>query len=143
MVNYSKILAPSGKMGNWSRQCIGVVIGCTIALSSKVVAQSDYDKALCVSNAKREEVCSVTMTNKSLIIKYPTGRNESIKIKKIKAIITKDESKRRGFIFTNVFKRYLYSIEFLNVDNDPERITIAFDSHELSKEFDSLLSSKN
>ena len=106
-------------------------------------AQSDYNKALCVSNAKREEVCSVTMTNKSLIIKYSTGRNESIKIKKIIDIITKDESKRRGFIFTIVDRRYLYTIDFLNVDNDQERISIAFDSYELSKEFDSLLSSRN
>jgi hypothetical protein len=118
-------------MGYRLRLITGIAIGWTIAISHPAVAQSDYNKALCVSNAKREEVCSVTMTNKSLIIKYSTGRNESIKIKKIIDI------------FTIVDRRYLYTIDFLNVDNDQERISIAFDSYELSKEFDSLLSSRN
>jgi hypothetical protein len=130
-------------MGYRLRLITGIAIGWTIAISHPAVAQSDYNKALCVSNAKREEVCSVTMTNKSLIIKYSTGRNESIQLTKIIDIITKDESKRRGFIFTIVDRRYLYTIDFLNVDNDQERISIAFDSYELSKEFDSLLSSRN
>ena len=102
-------------------------------------AQSDYNKALCVSNAKREEACSVTLTNKSIILKYISGRNELIKRSKIQEVATKDESIRRGFIFTRVDRRYLYTINFLNIDNDPERITIAFDDYSLSKEFDSLV----
>jgi hypothetical protein len=102
-------------------------------------AQSDYNKALCVSNSKREEACSVTITNRSIIIKYISGRNELIKRSKIQQVIAKDESIRRGFIFTRVDRRYLYTINFFNVDNDQERITIAFDDYSLSNEFNSLL----
>jgi len=103
-------------------------------------AQLDFNKALCVSNEKREESCSVTITKKSILLKYSSGRNESIKKDKIKWIASRDESKRRGFIFTRVDRRYLYTIEFLNVDNDSEKISIAFDELSLSKEFDSMLS---
>lgn len=130
-------------MGYKSGLLVGMIIALCLSLSREASAQSDYNKALCVSNAKREEACSITLTNRSIIIKYATGRNESIKTKKIKEVISKDESKRRGFIFTTVDRRYLYTIDFLNVDNDPERISIAFDSYELSKEFESLLSPGN
>jgi hypothetical protein len=109
-------------------------------LTPVAVAQSDYNKALCISNAKREETCSVTLTSKSILLKYATGRNESIKRSKILEVTSKDESTRKGFIFTRVERRYLYSVNFLNVDNDPERISIAFDDFALSKEFESLLS---
>jgi len=112
----------------------------TVCLSGVTYAQLDFNKALCVSNSKREESCGVTLTNRSILLKYSSGRNELIKKNKILAVVSKDESKRRGFIFTRVDRRYLYAIEFLNVDNDAQRVTIAFDDYSLSKEFDLLLS---
>jgi len=102
----------------------------------------DYNEALCVSNGKREEKCSATISSRSLLFKYATGRIERIKKNKIISVISKDESVRRGFIFTHVDRRYLYTIEFKNIDGDDERITIAFDNFELSKEFDTLINSK-
>ena len=103
---------------------------------------ADYNEALCRSNGKREEKCSATMSSSSLLLKYPTGRIERIKKRKISSVMSKDESIRRGFIFTHVDRRYLYTIEFLNVDGDTEKVSIAFDNFELSQEFDALINSK-
>jgi hypothetical protein len=61
---------------------------------------------------------------------------------KIQEISSRDESKRRGFLFTRLDRKYVYAIDFLNVDNEAERVEVAFDSKELSKEFDSLLNSR-
>ena len=103
------------------------------------MAQADYNKVLCSSGAKREETCSVTLTKKSMLLKYASGRNETIKIAKIQNIALKDESRRYGFLLIRQLKKYVYSIGFLNVDNESDRVTLAFDDIGLSKEFESLL----
>lgn len=121
----------------FSRLILAIIL---FGMTPRADAQLDYNKILCISNSKREEMCSVTITKKAIILKYITGRNELIKMAKIKSISSMDESVRKGFIFTRVDRRYVYLIDFLNVDNDSQQISIAFDDYLLSKEFDSLLS---
>lgn len=139
MVGIVRLKSTTTLIRMWSYLAPFILSAAILGSLPSTKAQSDYNKALCVSNSKREEACSVTLTNKSIILKYISGRNELIKRSKIQEVETKDESIRRGFIFTRVDRRYLYTINFFNVDSDLERITIAFDDYSLSKEFDSLL----
>lgn len=103
------------------------------------LAQQDFNEALCVSNRKREEKCSITMTSGSLLLKYATGRTERIRKSKIASVISKEESIRRGFIFTHVDRKYVYTIEFSNVDGDKEKVSVAFNKFTLSKDFESIV----
>ena len=110
-------------------------------MTGPALAQADYDNALCVSNGKRERKCSVTVTRRAIVLKYPDGRSEILKRSRIHDVLARDESVRKGFIFTSVDRRYLYSIQFDNIDGERELVSIAFDNYDLSKEFDSLLGS--
>lgn len=108
---------------------------------SSAQSQTDFNKALCQSSGKREEACSITLTQKAIVVKYTSGRNEIVKTDRILSWAAKDESVRRGFIFTRLDRRHLYTISYLSVDKEPESIGIAFDSNELNNEFRSLLNS--
>ena len=124
------------------RLLISIFIVSALELSNgPAAAQSDYDKVLCVSNGKREAKCSVTVTKRSIVFKYASGRTEIVKRSRIKEVLSRDESVRRGFVFTHVDRRYVYGIDFTNIDGDDENVSVAFDDYELSKEFDNLLSS--
>lgn len=111
-----------------------------IGTAQKLYAQSDYNKALCVSDQKREELCALTVTKLSITVKYPTGRTAIIKSNRINNLTRIDESTKSGFIFKRLNRRYTYKIDFTNADNDGEQLAIAFDDASLDAEFQRLMS---
>lgn len=98
-------------------------------------AMHDYDSAICASNSKREETCSVTITSRSLILKYMTGRTTRLALSKIKGINTRDDSYSSGVLNLGKTKKFAYILQYENVDGDMDTVYISFDSKRLDQEF--------
>ena len=70
-----------------------------------------------------------------MVIKFPTGRTEIIKLHKIGKWGYSNESKLKGFIFTWVKHRHVFGISYKNIDGDVEQMAIAFNDSQYVQPF--------
>ena len=70
-----------------------------------------------------------------MVIKFPTGRTEIIKLHKIGNWGYTNESKLKGFIFTWVKHRHVFGISYKNIDGDKEQMAIAFNDSQYVQPF--------
>ena len=91
-----------------------------------VKAAEEYNNLTCIVELKTEQKCNLKLYKKSIIIKFPTGRTNIIKINNIGKWGYTNESKLKGFIFTWVKHRHVFGIAYKNIDGDSKQMAIAF-----------------
>ena len=88
---------------------------------SDVKSAEEYNNLTCVVGLRTEQLCNIAIHKRSMVIKFPTGRTEIIKLHKIGKWGYTNESKLKGFIFTWVKHRHVFGIANKNIDGDKEQ----------------------
>ena len=102
---------------------------------SDVKSAEEYNNLTCVVGLRTEQLCNIAIHKRSMVIKFPTGRTEIIKLHKIGKWGYTNESKLKGFIFTWVKHRQVFGISYKNIDGDVEQMAIAFNDSQYVQPF--------
>ena len=102
---------------------------------SDVKSAEEYNNLTCVVGLRTEQLCNIAIHKRSMVIKFPTGRTEIIKLHKIGKWGYTNESKLKGFIFTWVKHRHVFGISYKNIDGDLEQMAIAFNDSQYVQPF--------
>ena len=102
---------------------------------SDVKSAEEYNNLTCVVGLRTEQLCNIAIHKRSMVIKFPTGRTEIIKLHKIGKWGYTNESKLKGFIFTWVKHRHVFGISYKNIDGDVEQMAIAFNDSQYVQPF--------
>ena len=102
---------------------------------SEVKSAEEYNNLTCVVGLRTEQLCNIAIHKRSMVIKFPTGRTEIIKLHKIGKWGYTNESKLKGFIFTWVKHRHVFGISYKNIDGDKEQMAIAFNDSQYVQPF--------
>ena len=102
---------------------------------SDVKSAEEYNNLTCVVGLRTEQLCNIAIHKRSMVIKFPTGRTEIIKLHKIGKWGYTNECKLKGFIFTWVKHRHVFGISYKNIDGDLEQMAIAFNDSQYVQPF--------
>ena len=102
---------------------------------NNVKSAEEYNNLTCVVGLRTEQLCNIAIHKRSMVIKFPTGRTEIVKLHKIGKWGYTNESKLKGFIFTWVKHRHVFGIAYKNIDGDKEQMAIAFNDSQYVQPF--------
>ena len=120
-----------------SQKLLSALTGAALALFSqtKVHSAEEFNNLTCVIELKTEQPCNIAIHKRSMVIKFPNGRTNVVRLKKIKRWAYTNQSELKGFIFTWVKHRHVFGISFRNIDGDTEQMAVAFDDSQYVQPF--------
>lgn len=120
-----------------SQKLLSALAGAVLALFSqtKVHSAEEFNDLTCVIELKTEQPCNIAIHKRSMVIKFPNGRTNVVRLKKIKRWAYTNQSELKGFIFTWVKHRHVFGISFRNIDGDTEQMAVAFDDSQYVQPF--------
>jgi len=120
-----------------SQKLLSALTGAALALFSqtKVHSAEEFNNLTCVIEPKTEQPCNIAIHKRSMVIKFPNGRTNVVRLKKIKRWAYTNQSELKGFIFTWVKHRHVFGISFRNIDGDTEQMAVAFDDSQYVQPF--------
>jgi len=120
-----------------SQKLLSALTGAALALFSqtKVRSAEEFNNLTCVIELKTEQPCNIAIHKRSMVIKFPNGRTNVVRLKKIKRWAYTNQSELKGFIFTWVKHRHVFGISFRNIDGDTEQMAVAFDDSQYVQPF--------
>jgi len=113
-------------------------LGCTaFALLGGACVNSaeEFNNLTCVIELKTEQPCNIAIHKRSMVIKFPNGRTNIVRLSKIKRWAYTNQSELKGFIFTWVKHRHVFGINFKNIDDDTEQMAVAFNDSQYVQPF--------
>ena len=113
-------------------------LGCTaFALlgGAYVNSAEEFNNLTCVIELKTEQPCNIAIHKRSMVIKFPNGRTNIVRLSKIKRWAYTNQSELKGFIFTWVKHRHVFGINFKNIDDDTEQMAVAFNDSQYVQPF--------
>ena len=120
-----------------SQKLLSVLAGAALGLFSPTKAHSaeEFNNLTCVIELKTEQPCNIAIHKRSMVIKFPNGRTNVVRLKKIKRWAYTNQSELKGFIFTWVKHRHVFGMSFRNIDGDTEQMAVAFDDSQYVQPF--------
>ena len=120
-----------------SQKLLSALTGAALALFSqtKVRSAEEFNNLTCVIELKTEQPCNIAIHKRSMVIKFPNGRTNVVRLKKIKRWAYTNQSELKGFIFTWVKHRHVFGISFKNIDGDIKQMAVAFDDSQYVQPF--------
>lgn len=120
-----------------SQKLLSALTGAALALFSqtKVRSAEEFNNLTCVIELKTEQPCNIAIHKRSMVIKFPNGRTNVVRLKKIKRWAYTNQSELKGFIFTWVKHRHVFGMSFRNIDGDTEQMAVAFDDSQYVQPF--------
>ena len=120
-----------------SQKLLSALTGAALALFSqtKVRSAEEFNNLTCVIELKTEQPCNIAIHKRSMVIKFPNGRTNVVRLKKIKRWAYTNQSELKGFIFTWVKHRHIFGMSFRNIDGDTEQMAVAFDDSQYVQPF--------
>lgn len=106
-----------------------------------VHSTEEFNNLTCVIELKTEQPCNIAIHKRSMVIKFPNGRTNVVRLTKIKRWEYTNQSELKGFIFTWVKHRHVFGISFKNIDGDTEQMAVAFDDSQYVQPFTFFLES--
>ena len=119
----SKIIAPL------------VGAGFTLFVVTQARSAEEFNNLTCVIELKTEQPCNISIHKRAMVIKFPNGRTNRVKLSKIRRWAYTNQSELKGFIFTWVKHRHVFGISFRNIDGDTEQMAVAFDDSQYVQPF--------
>ena len=119
----SKIIAP----------LVGASLTLFVATQSR--SAEEFNNLTCVIELKTEQSCNISIHKRAMIIKFPNGRTNRVRLSKIRRWAYTNQSELKGFIFTWVKHRHVFGISFRNIDGDTEQMAVAFDDSQYVQPF--------
>ena len=120
-----------------SQKLLSVLACAALGLFGQIKAHSaeEFNNLTCVIELKTEQPCNIAIHKRSMVIKFPNGRTNVVRLKKIKRWAYTNQSELKGFIFTWVKHRHVFGISFRNIDGDTEQMAVAFDDSQYVQPF--------
>ena len=120
-----------------SQKLLSVLACAALGLFSQINAHSaeEFNNLTCVIELKTEQPCNIAIHKRSMVIKFPNGRTNVVRLKKIKRWAYTNQSELKGFIFTWVKHRHVFGMSFKNIDGDTEQMAVAFDDSQYVQPF--------
>jgi hypothetical protein len=119
----SKIIAPL------------VGAGFTLFVATQARSAEEFNNLTCVIELKTEQPCNISIHKRAMVIKFPNGRTNRVRLSKIRRWAYTNQSELKGFIFTWVKHRHVFGISFRNIDGDTEQMAVAFDDSQYVQPF--------
>ena len=119
----SKIIAPL------------VGAGFTLFVATQARSAEEFNNLTCVIELKTEQPCNISIHKRAMVIKFPNGRTNRVRLLKIRRWAYTNQSELKGFIFTWVKHRHVFGISFRNIDGDTEQMAVAFDDSQYVQPF--------
>lgn len=125
---------PSMKIGRRTAASLYVLY---IALVSVFPARAaeEFNNLTCVIELKTEQPCNIAIHKRSMVVKFPNGRTNVIRLSKITRWAYTNQSRLRGFLFTWVKHRHVFGIKFENIDGEKEQMAVAFNDSQYVQPF--------
>ena len=125
---------PSMKIGRRTATSLYVLY---IALVSVFPARAaeEFNNLTCVIELKTEQPCNIAIHKRSMVVKFPNGRTNVIRLSKITRWAYTNQSRLRGFLFTWVKHRHVFGIKFENIDGEKEQMAVAFNDSQYVQPF--------
>ncbi len=98
-------------------------------------AAEEFNNLTCVIGLKTEQICNIAIHKRAMVIKFPNGRTNIVKLHKIGKWGYANQSKLKGFIFTRVNHRHVFGVSYKNIDGDVEQMAVAFDDSQYVQPF--------
>ena len=116
---------------------IASLIGTGISLLAPTRAWSaaEFNNITFVVELKTEKQFNNSIHKRAMIIKFPNGRTNRVRLSKIRRWAYTNQSELKGFIFTWVKHRHVFGISFKNIDGDTEQMAVAFDDSQYVQPF--------
>ena len=116
---------------------IAPLVGASFALFVATQARSaeEFNNLTCVIELKTEQPCNISIHKRAMVIKFPNGRTNRVRLSKIRRWAYTNQSELKGFIFTWVKHRHVFGISFRNIDGDTEQMAVAFDDSQYVQPF--------
>jgi len=105
----------------------------TTALNAQ--ASEEFNNLTCVVGLKTEQMCNIAIHKKSMVIKFPTGRTEVIRLSRITKWGYANQSELKGFIFRWVKHRHVFAVAYSDNDNDGQQLGVAFNDSQYVQPF--------
>ena len=95
---------------------IAPLVGASFALFVVTQARSaaEFNDLTCVIELKTEQPCNISIHKRAMVIKFPNGRTNRVRLSKIRRWAYTNQSELKGFIFTWVKHRHVFGISFRN-----------------------------
>ena len=122
---------------NISGKILGALAGTAFSLfgGAHVNSAEEFNNLTCVIELKTEQPCNIAIHKRSMVIKFPNGRTNIVRLSKVNRWAYTNQSELRGFIFTWVKHRHLFGISFRNIDGDTEQMAVAFNDSQYVQPF--------
>lgn len=116
---------------------IASLVGATFTLLAVTPARSseEFNNLTCMIELKTEQPCNISIHKRSMVIKFPNGRTNVVRLSKIRRWAYTNQSELKGFIFTWVKHRHVFGISFRNIDGYTEQMAVAFDDSQYVQPF--------
>ena len=98
-------------------------------------AAEEFNNLTCIVGLKTEQICNIAIHKRAMVIKFPNGRTNIVKLHKIGKWGYANQSKLKGFIFTWVKHRHVFGISYKNIDGDVEQMAVAFNDSQYVQPF--------
>ena len=113
----------------------GAISIATTELLTPSDAAEEFNNLTCVIGLKTEQICNIAIHKRAMVVKFPNGRTNIVKLHKIGKWGYANQSKLKGFIFTWVKHRHVFGISYKNIDVDVEQMAVAFDDSQYVQPF--------
>lgn len=118
------------------RKAAGLLVTLGILTTAlKAQASEEFNNLTCVVALKTEQMCNIAIHKKSMVIKFPTGRTEVIKLARIKKWGYANQSELKGFIFRWVKHRHVFAVAYSDNDNESQQLAVAFNDSQYVQPF--------
>ena len=122
------------------RKAAGIIVTfaiLTAALSAQ--ASEEFNNLTCVVGLKTEQMCNIAIHKKSMVIKFPTGRTEIIRLSRIARWGYANQSEVKGFLFRWVKHRHVFAVAYSDSDNENQQLAVAFSDSQYVQPFQMFL----
>ena len=103
--------------------------------TAQVHSAEEFNNLTCVIELKTEQPCNISIHKRAMIIKFPNGRTNRVRLSKIRRWAYTNQSELKGFIFTWVKHRHVFGISFRNIDGETEQMAVAFNDSQYVQPF--------
>ena len=113
----------------------GLAASILTVFATPAIGAEEFNNLTCLIELKTEQPCNIAIHKRSMVIKFPNGRTNVVRLSKIRRWAYTNQSELKGFIFTWVKHRHVFGISFKNIDGDKEQMAIAFDDSQYVQPF--------
>ena len=111
------------------------VLSFALLIPTHARSAEEFNNITCVIELKTEQPCNISIHKRAMIIKFPNGRTNRVRLSKIRRWAYTNQSELKGFIFTWVKHRHVFGISFRNIDGDTEQMAVAFNDSQYVQPF--------